>query len=225
MLAAQTPGTGVIAGRVMAGGDTGNATPARGATVLLVGTALRATTDTDGRFLLGGVPAGPVILRARLLGYRAADRAIQLLPGDTARVDFILQPEARVLSPVRVEASLSRPNVTTIAVDAAAMTSIPTVGERDVVRVAQLLPGVVARNDFRSLYEAMGEFMNEHRKSGVLVDTAGLRPTAEATRIRSSRGKLSVTDGPFTETKEIVGGYALIDVRVRGPRNRVGAVA
>lgn len=66
-----------------------------------------------------------------------------------------------------------------------------------------------------SLYEEMGEFVNEHRKSGVLVDTAGLRPTAEATRIRSSRGKLSVTDGPFTETKEVVGGYALIDVRSR----------
>ncbi|HEU5184915.1 MAG TPA: YciI family protein [Gemmatimonadaceae bacterium] len=66
-----------------------------------------------------------------------------------------------------------------------------------------------------ALLEAMGEFVNEHRKSGVLVDTAGLRPTAEATRIRSSRGKLSVTDGPFTETKEVVGGYALIDVGSR----------
>ena len=66
-----------------------------------------------------------------------------------------------------------------------------------------------------ALLEAMGEFVNEHRKSGVLVDTAGLRPTAEATRIRSSRGKLSVTDGPFAETKEVVGGYALIDVGSR----------
>ncbi|HEU5185852.1 MAG TPA: carboxypeptidase regulatory-like domain-containing protein, partial [Gemmatimonadaceae bacterium] len=150
LLAAQTPGTGVVAGRVMTGSDTGLATPARGATVLIVGTALRAMTDTDGRFLLGGVPAGPAILRVLLLGYRAADRAIELLPGDTARVELILQPEARVLSPVRVEASLSRPDVATIAVDAAAMSSIPTVGEPDVVRVAQLLPGVVARNDFNT---------------------------------------------------------------------------
>ena len=66
-----------------------------------------------------------------------------------------------------------------------------------------------------ALYEEMGEFVNENRKSGVLVDTGGLRPTAEATRIRSSHGKLSVTDGPFTETKEVVGGYALIDVGSR----------
>ena len=66
-----------------------------------------------------------------------------------------------------------------------------------------------------ALYEEMGEFVNENRKSGVLVDTGGLRPTAEATRIRSSHGKLSVTDGPFTETKEVVGGYALIDVESR----------
>ncbi|HEU5184913.1 MAG TPA: carboxypeptidase regulatory-like domain-containing protein, partial [Gemmatimonadaceae bacterium] len=72
LLAAQTPGTGVIAGRVMAGADSSIATPARGATVLIVGTGLRATTDADGRFLLGGVPAGPAILRVLLLGYRAA---------------------------------------------------------------------------------------------------------------------------------------------------------
>lgn len=66
-----------------------------------------------------------------------------------------------------------------------------------------------------ALYEEMGEFVNENRKSGVLVDTGGLRPTAEATRIRSSQGRLSITDGPFTESKEIVGGYALIEVGSR----------
>lgn len=53
-----------------------------------------------------------------------------------------------------------------------------------------------------ALYEEMGEFVNENRKSGVLVDTGGLRPTAEATRIRSSHGKLSVTDdGPLSITR------------------------
>lgn len=66
-----------------------------------------------------------------------------------------------------------------------------------------------------ALYEEMGEFVNENRRTGVLVDTGGLRPTAEATRIRSSHGKLSVTDGPFAETKEVVGGYALIEVPSR----------
>jgi hypothetical protein len=43
-------------------------------------------------------------------------------------------------------------------------------------------------------------------------DTAGLKGTAEGFRVRSSGGKLKVTDGPFTEAKEIVVGYAMIEV-------------
>ena len=62
-----------------------------------------------------------------------------------------------------------------------------------------------------SLNEAMGAFVTENLKKGVLLDTAGLRPTAEGTRVRSSGGRLKVTDGPFTETKEIVGGYAIVE--------------
>lgn len=63
----------------------------------------------------------------------------------------------------------------------------------------------------QSLLQEMGEFVTEHQKSGALVDTAGLAPTSRARRVRLSRGKLSVTDGPFTEAKEVVGGYALLD--------------
>jgi hypothetical protein len=64
----------------------------------------------------------------------------------------------------------------------------------------------------QALMDAMGEFVNESFKSGVLKDTAGLKPTAEGFRVRSSKNRLTVTDGPFTETKEIVGGYALVEV-------------
>jgi hypothetical protein len=64
----------------------------------------------------------------------------------------------------------------------------------------------------QGLNEEMGEFVTENLKKGVLLDTNGLRPTAEATRVRQSRRKLSITDGPFTEAKEVVGGYALVDV-------------
>jgi len=65
----------------------------------------------------------------------------------------------------------------------------------------------------QGLLEAMGEFVAEGFKSGVLKDTAGLKSTAEGFRVRSSGGKLKVTDGPFAEAKEIVGGYALIEVK------------
>jgi hypothetical protein len=60
--------------------------------------------------------------------------------------------------------------------------------------------------------EAIGAFVTEAFKTGVLKDTAGLKPTSEGVRVRSSGGKLRVTDGPFTEAKEIIGGYALVEV-------------
>jgi hypothetical protein len=67
----------------------------------------------------------------------------------------------------------------------------------------------------QGLLEAMGEFVAQGFKSGVLKDTAGLKSTADGFRVRSSGGKLKVTDGPFTESKEIVGGYALLEVKSR----------
>lgn len=63
------------------------------------------------------------------------------------------------------------------------------------------------------LMEAMGGFIEQGLKSGVVKDTAGLKPTSEGYRIRSSGGKLQVIDGPFSESKEVVGGYALIEVK------------
>jgi hypothetical protein len=66
-----------------------------------------------------------------------------------------------------------------------------------------------------SLYEAMGKFVEESMKSGVVKETAGLKPTSEARRIRSKGGKLTVTDGPFTESKEVVGGFAIVETKTR----------
>jgi len=67
----------------------------------------------------------------------------------------------------------------------------------------------------QGLLDAMGKFVDESFKSGILKDTAGLKGTADGFRIRSSGGKLSVTDGPFAEAKEVVGGYALVEVGSR----------
>ncbi|MFB7978653.1 YciI family protein [Streptomyces vinaceus] len=61
--------------------------------------------------------------------------------------------------------------------------------------------------------ERMGALMEEITKAGVMLDTAGLLPTSEGTRVTWSGGKLSYTDGPFTETKEVVGGYALLQAK------------
>ena len=61
------------------------------------------------------------------------------------------------------------------------------------------------------LMREMGKLMDEMIRDGSLVRTAGLRPTSEAVRLRSNRGKLSMTEGPFTETKEVIGGFAILE--------------
>jgi hypothetical protein len=63
------------------------------------------------------------------------------------------------------------------------------------------------------LMEAMSTFVEEGFKSGMLKETAGLKSSADGLRVRQSNGKLSVHDGPFTEAKEVVGGYALVEVK------------
>lgn len=65
------------------------------------------------------------------------------------------------------------------------------------------------------LEEDMGRLIEEMTKAGVLLDTAGLRPPEESTRVRLANGATTVLDGPFTESKEFVGGYLLMQTRSR----------
>lgn len=63
------------------------------------------------------------------------------------------------------------------------------------------------------LMSDMGKLIEELTRSGQLISTAGLRPTAEGVRVRLRRGKLSMVDGPFTETREVIGGYAILEAK------------
>ena len=63
------------------------------------------------------------------------------------------------------------------------------------------------------LMHDMGKLIEEMTRTGVLVSTAGLRPTAEGVRVRLRDGRLSTSDGPFTETKEVIGGYAVLEAQ------------
>ncbi len=58
--------------------------------------------------------------------------------------------------------------------------------------------------------DAMGKFVQKTRANGSLVDTGGLLPSKDGVRLRLADGKLTVTDGPFAETKEIIGGWAIL---------------
>ena len=66
-----------------------------------------------------------------------------------------------------------------------------------------------------AMFEAMGDFVGEAMKNGVMIDGAGLQPLAKGTRVRLANGEISVTDGPFAEAKEVVGGYALCETATR----------
>jgi hypothetical protein len=62
-----------------------------------------------------------------------------------------------------------------------------------------------------ALIRAIAELGEEAAKAGVLVESGGLAPSAMGAKIRVSGGKVSVTDGPFSETKELIGGYAVYE--------------
>jgi hypothetical protein len=65
----------------------------------------------------------------------------------------------------------------------------------------------------KELMEKMGTFMEEITKAGVLLATDGLQPSSKGARVRLAGGKVSVTDGPFTESKELIASYALFEVK------------
>jgi hypothetical protein len=65
------------------------------------------------------------------------------------------------------------------------------------------------------LYQKMGELVEEATKAGVLVATGGVTPIDQAINVSLHDGEFTVLDGPFTEAKELVGGWAVVEVRDR----------
>ncbi len=61
-----------------------------------------------------------------------------------------------------------------------------------------------------AMMDAMGKLIEKFTKQGALVDTGGLAASSEGFRMRLANGKLTTTDGPFTESKEIIGGWAIL---------------
>ena len=65
----------------------------------------------------------------------------------------------------------------------------------------------------KELMDAIEIIREEAVKAGTMLGSGGLAPTAQSTRVRVSKGQLTVTDGPFTEAKEVVGGFALFELK------------
>src|SRR3989454_11142022 len=65
----------------------------------------------------------------------------------------------------------------------------------------------------KQLMDAIAKLAEEEAKAGKMLGSGGLGPTALGARVRLSGGKVTVTDGPFTETNEVVGGYAQFELK------------
>jgi hypothetical protein len=72
-----------------------------------------------------------------------------------------------------------------------------------------------------ALMEAMGKFVEKSLKDGTLVETGGLLPSKDGVRVRLERGKLTVTDGPFSESKEVIGGWAILQAGSKAEAIRI----
>ena len=65
------------------------------------------------------------------------------------------------------------------------------------------------------MMDVMDQYVAKTLKEGIVISTGGLAPSAAGTRVRIQKGRIHVTDGPFSESKEVVGGYAVLAARTR----------
>jgi hypothetical protein len=65
------------------------------------------------------------------------------------------------------------------------------------------------------LYAAMDKLIEEMTGAGILIEAAGLAPSASGARVRAAGAKVTVTDGPFTEAKEVIGGFGILELPSR----------
>ena len=73
----------------------------------------------------------------------------------------------------------------------------------------------------KALMEAMGKCVDRLIKEGQFVDGGGLLPSKEGVRVRLAKGKVTVLDGPFAETKEVIGGWAILKTESRAEVLRI----
>jgi hypothetical protein len=67
----------------------------------------------------------------------------------------------------------------------------------------------------QALMDAMGQFIGENIRTGAFIDGGGLYSTKYTVEVTLRQGKIAVTDGPFTEAKEVIGGYAILELPSR----------
>lgn len=162
--------SGAIAGRVT--DEQGRSLA--GVSVSLPGTGRGALVDSLGRFVVGGLDPRGYTLQARRPGFAVYEEAVTVRAGDTTFVDITLASTPQALATVRTEARtvdqeifLARPSISTTTMSARSMQAVPRLGEPDIMRVVQMMPGVAAKNDFSTGFNVHG---GEADQNLVLID-------------------------------------------------------
>jgi hypothetical protein len=84
-----------------------------------------------------------------------------------------------------------------------------------VLSIMTIAPSAASGPPTQEQIENMGALIAEMRGDGVLIDTGGRMPNMLELTVARNNGRTTITDGPFTEAKEVVGGYALLEVKDR----------
>ena len=176
LVTAQPPRTvpdslGELRGRIR---DASTLASVVAATVRVQGTRLGTIADDSGRYVITGVGSGTHTVIVARVGYTAETRTIAVRAGGVTTLDVSLTASASSLAAVRVAADAVEreqfrlsPNPATVSVTREIFKRVPVIGEPDVLRVVQLLPGVVATNDFTAGYNVRG---GESDQNLVLLD-------------------------------------------------------
>jgi hypothetical protein len=72
-----------------------------------------------------------------------------------------------------------------------------------------------------ALMEAIGQLIEKYMKEGVLIDTGGLASSQQGFRVRLAQGQIATTDGPFSESKEVIGGWAIFEANSKAEALRL----
>ncbi len=163
--------TGILRGRIT---DASSGASIVGVTVRIADTPLGAITGDDGRYVVRLIPVGAATVQIRSLGYAAETRLITIRAGQSVELNVELRSSAAELEAFRVAAQATErkqfelsPDPGVFAVRGETIKRVPVIGEPDVLRVVQLLPGVVAPNDFTAGYNVRG---GESDQNLVLLD-------------------------------------------------------
>ncbi len=169
--AARPDSVGELRGRVR---DAVTQAPLVAATVRIDGTRLGTQSDDNGRYTLTALPTGAVTVVVQRVGYTTQRQSVTLRAGAVTTLDIAMTVSTASLATVQVSAEAAdreqfrlSPNPGIITVTREAFKRVPVIGEPDVLRVVQLLPGVVATNDFTAGYNVRG---GESDQNLVLLD-------------------------------------------------------